>query len=583
MRQSSLAKVGDIDAVSISIDREIASRYDDVKIVADNIDAVKLLGTDEAVAAMTNVLDNIDVVLNAIDKAATIIDEAKTARDEAEAARDEIYSMEVQTGAAGTEAVWDNGVLTIPRGDAGPQGPQGIQGVQGEVGEQGPQGDTGEKGDTGAIGPQGPIGLTGATGPQGIQGNTGPQGPQGQIGLTGPQGVQGIQGIQGPQGNSITDVVSTKVGKTTTIDVYIEDIKVETFTVLDGADGAGSGDMIKSIYDTNNDGKVNSADIADSVPWGGVTSKPDPTITVTLTGDVTGTANTTLTDLASGEISVSTTIAANSVTLGTDTTGNYVASVTAGSGITVTGTAGEGWTATVAHSDTSTQSSVDNSNGTVIQDITLDTYGHITALGSLDLDTRYYTETEVQTVLPKVGFNTTNIVAPSTAQLAWNQDERTLDLGLNGVTLQLGQEQLMYVRNGDGTTITNKTLCMAVGTIGNSGRIVVSKYDLSNPNLLVGMATEDILSGADGYVTVFGKVRAVDTSMWVDGQILYAAANGGLTATEPTTGIKQPVAFVVHAHTSGALFVRMTNLDENKYLVQANGVVDCGLITEQVR
>ena len=529
MRQSSLAKVGDIDAVSISIDREIASRYDDVKIVADNIDAVKLLGTDEAVATMTNVLDNIDVVLNAIDKAATITDEAKTARDEAEAARDEIYSMEVQTGAAGTEAVWDNGVLTIPRG------------------------------------------------------NTGPQGPQGQIGLTGPQGVQGIQGIQGPQGNSITDVVSTKVGKTTTIDVYIEDIKVETFTVLDGVDGAGNGDMIKSIYDTNNDGKVNSADIADSVPWGGVTSKPDPTITVTLTGDVTGTANTTLTDLASGEISVSTTIAANSVTLGTDTTGNYVASVTAGSGITVTGTAGEGWTATVAHSDTSTQSSVDNSNGTVIQDITLDTYGHITALGSLDLDTRYYTETEVQTVLPKVGFNTTNIVAPSTAQLAWNQDERTLDLGLNGVTLQLGQEQLMYVRNGDGTTITNKTLCMAVGTIGNSGRIVVSKYDLSNPNLLVGMATEDILSGADGYVTVFGKVRAVDTSMWVDGQILYAAANGGLTATEPTTGIKQPVAFVVHAHTSGALFVRMTNLDENKYLVQANGVVDCGLITEQVR
>ena len=24
-------------------------------------------------------------------------------------------------------------------------------------------------------------------------------------------------------------------------------------------------------------------------------------------------------------------------------------------------------------------------------------------------------------------------------------------------------------------------------------------------------------------------------------------------------------------------------LDENKYLIQANGVVDCGLITEQVR
>lgn len=39
-------------------------------------------------------------------------------------------------------------------------------------------------------------------------------------------------------------------------------------------------------------------------------------------------------------------IAANAVALTTDTTGNYVASVADGSGIDVTGTAGEGWTAT---------------------------------------------------------------------------------------------------------------------------------------------------------------------------------------------------------------------------------------------
>lgn len=59
MRQSSLAKIGNVDAVSISIDREIASRYDDVKIVADNIDAITLLGTPEAVATMNIVASNI--------------------------------------------------------------------------------------------------------------------------------------------------------------------------------------------------------------------------------------------------------------------------------------------------------------------------------------------------------------------------------------------------------------------------------------------------------------------------------------------------------------------------------------------
>lgn len=37
---------------------------------------------------------------------------------------------------------------------------------------------------------------------------------------------------------------------------------------------SGGGDMLESVYDTNGDGKVNAADVADAVPWTGVTSKP---------------------------------------------------------------------------------------------------------------------------------------------------------------------------------------------------------------------------------------------------------------------------------------------------------------------
>ena len=40
---------------------------------------------------------------------------------------------------------------------------------------------------------------------------------------------------------------------------------------------------------------------------------------------------------------------------------------------------------TISHKDTSSQASVENSNTTVIQDVTLDTYGHVTALASFDL------------------------------------------------------------------------------------------------------------------------------------------------------------------------------------------------------
>ena len=73
--------------------------------------------------------------------------------------------------------------------------------------------------------------------------------------------------------------------------------------------------------------------------------------------------------------------------------------VTAGSGLSgggQLGTANQSGASsvTVSHADTSSQASVDNSNGTVIQDITLDTYGHITGIASTNLDGRYYTESE---------------------------------------------------------------------------------------------------------------------------------------------------------------------------------------------
>ena len=65
---------------------------------------------------------------------------------------------------------------------------------------------------------------------------------------------------------------------------------------------------------------------------------------ITLAGDLTGSA--TLTNL--GNATLTATIAANSVALGTDTTGNYVSNVTAGTGVTVTHTPGEGSSAAVA-------------------------------------------------------------------------------------------------------------------------------------------------------------------------------------------------------------------------------------------
>jgi len=66
--------------------------------------------------------------------------------------------------------------------------------------------------------------------------------------------------------------------------------------------------------------------------------------TISLGGDVTGSVSFN----GSTDATITATIAANSVALGTDTTGNYVADVTAGTGVTVTHTPGEGSSATIA-------------------------------------------------------------------------------------------------------------------------------------------------------------------------------------------------------------------------------------------
>lgn len=66
---------------------------------------------------------------------------------------------------------------------------------------------------------------------------------------------------------------------------------------------------------------------------------------IALTGDVTGTV--TGVD-GSGNISIATTVAANSVALGTDTTGDYVSSLVAGTGVTLSNNSGETATPTIA-------------------------------------------------------------------------------------------------------------------------------------------------------------------------------------------------------------------------------------------
>ena len=171
------------------------------------------------------------------------------------------YQVAVDDGFVGTEAQW---LLSL----VGQQGPQGPQGAQGETGPQGLQG---------------------------VPGEIGPQGPQGAQGIQGVQGPQGAPGVGGVDGRGIVSMVRTNgtgvPGTTDTYTITYSDATTSTFQVYNGADGNGTGDMLATTYDTNADGKVNSADSADSVPWSGVSGKPatfSPSAHAHAIADVTG-------------------------------------------------------------------------------------------------------------------------------------------------------------------------------------------------------------------------------------------------------------------------------------------------------
>ena len=173
--------------------------------------------------------------------------------------RDEVDQLiEENPGPAGPQG---------PKGDPGPQGPKGDTGETGPQGPQGPKGDPGGTGPAGPEGPQGEKGEKGDPGADGAPGATGPQGPKGDTGETGPQGPKGDTGPANTLsiGTVTTGEPGTAAAATITGESPNQILNLTIPRGDTGAAGSGTGDMLKSVYDTNDDGIVDHAAAADAV------------------------------------------------------------------------------------------------------------------------------------------------------------------------------------------------------------------------------------------------------------------------------------------------------------------------------
>lgn len=575
MRSTTLLNVG-----ASAIERELGSKYDVVKAVSEKLVEI------EAVAGI-----NVEELLA----------ELQDAQD--------FSGISVVTGEV---AGWDpvTKVITVPT-------------VKGD------KGDKGNTGDVGAVGPQGPIGPRGLTGPAGRDGVDGTNGVNGVDGIDGVDGVDGRDltveqitydgnsgkftwhfsdgttyvtpdlrgekgdtGSKGDKGDTGTSVHHIKGTSTTDnegdfgsfgeIDTYTvygdaaETINLGYFRVNNGAAKESQyGLMYKSTYDTNSNGVVdNSERLGGELPshYVNVSSAQSISGDKTFVDDVVVQGNFTVNGTMVTVNAETVEVQDNLVVINK---GEVGPGVTAGeAGIIVDrGTATDykfvfdeasdsfkvGETGSLQKVATREDAPIDG--GIAVWD---------------DAGHKFVTTKD-----PSV-----NSVSVGGHSVSWNSDESTLDVSLNGATLQVGQEQLIRVRNSSGVSIANGMAVMVTGTIGNSGRITIAKANLTQANAkyILGVVTETIDAGADGFCTAFGKVRGVQTNgaqygeTWLDGDVLYVkdSGNGALTKVVPTDSqVKLPVAIVISSHaTNGTLFVRVNSIDENHAKVELAGKVD---------
>ncbi len=125
---------------------------------------------------------------------------------------------------------------------------------------------------------------------------------------------------------------------------------------------------------------------------------------------------------------------------------------------------------------------------------------------------------------------------------AWSQEKQTLNIGMgNGVVQSIGEEiywpKTTY--NATGGLIPNGTPVMrTMGVGGPIGSVYItpaSSDSLSDPDLYLGVATEDIADGTTGRVLHFGDANDLDTSLYPVNTVLYVSDTiaGGVTDTAP--------------------------------------------------
>lgn len=127
------------------------------------------------------------------------------------------------------------------------------------------------------------------------------------------------------------------------------------------------------------------------------------------------------------------------------------------------------------------------------------------------------------------------------------------------MSVNIGQEQIIRVRNQTGSDIPNGSVVYVNGATGNTPTISLAIATSFSTADIIGVTTTDITNNGFGYATVNGLVNGLDTSAFADGNPVFLSATtaGAFTATEPVApNYAVQVGVIIRANPSvGTLLV----------------------------
>lgn len=153
-------------------------------------------------------------------------------------------------------------------------------------------------------------------------------------------------------------------------------------------------------------------------------------------------------------------------------------------------------------------------------------------------------------------------------KMVWNDVDGTIEFQLGGgnVTLQVGQEQVLKVRNGEVTPLAEGEVVYITGSSGvHNIALRASNATEAASDRTIGVVTEVIgASPGEGYITVMGMVRNIDTNHLTEGALVYLGVGGATTATEPVAPAHQVIigTCIKKSGGAGVIYVHVTTFPE---------------------